>query len=74
MPKRRKPDSSFKRFNSSPEAIRFVVMIYVPFPRGLRNVEDLLSGRGIDTCHETVSFWWNRFGPIGSRCIPVAIS
>jgi transposase-like protein len=18
---------------------------------------------GIDTCHETVRFWWNRFGP-----------
>jgi putative transposase len=29
----------------------------------LRNVEDLLHERGIDICHETVRYWWNRFGP-----------
>jgi hypothetical protein len=29
-----------------------------------RNVEDLLAGRGIDISHETVRFWWNRFGPM----------
>jgi putative transposase len=29
-----------------------------------RNVEDLLSERGIDISHETVRFWWNRFGPV----------
>ncbi len=27
-------------------------------------VEDLLFERGIDICHETVRFWWNRFGPM----------
>ncbi len=26
--------------------------------------EDLLFERGIDICHETVRFWWNRFGPM----------
>ena len=35
-----------------------------PVPLSLRQVEDLLSGRGIDICHETVRFWWNRFGPL----------
>ncbi len=30
----------------------------------LRQVEDLLFERGIDICHETARFWWNRFGPI----------
>ena len=64
MPRRRKPDSPFKRFNSSPEVIRLVVMMYVRFPLSLRNVEDLLFERGIDICHETVRFWWNRFGPM----------
>ena len=64
MPRRRKPDSPFKRFNSSPEVIRLVMMMYVRFPLSLRNVEDLLFERGIDVCHETVRFWWNRFGPI----------
>lgn len=54
----------FRYFNSSPEVIRLVVMMYVRFPLSLRNVEDLLFERGIDICHETVRLWWNRFGPI----------
>ena len=41
-----------------------MVMMYVRFPLSLRNVEDLLHERGIDICHETVRFWWNRFGPM----------
>lgn len=41
-----------------------MVMMYVRFPLSLRNVEDLLAERGIDICHETVRFWWNRFGPM----------
>ena len=39
-------------------------MMYVRFPLSLRNVEDLLHERGIDLSHETVRFWWNRFGPM----------
>ena len=39
-------------------------MMYVRFPLSLRNVEDLLHERGIDICHETVRYWWNRFGPL----------
>jgi putative transposase len=39
-------------------------MMYVRYPLSLRNVEDLLAERGIDICHETVRFWWNRFGPM----------
>ena len=39
-------------------------MMYVRYPLSLRQVEDLLSERGIDICHETVRLWWNRFGPI----------
>jgi putative transposase len=61
---RAKPPSAFLRFNSSPEVIRLVVMMYVRFPLSLRNVEDLLFERGIDICHETVRHWWNRFGPM----------
>ena len=54
----------FRYFNSSPEIIRLTVMMYVRFPLSLRQVEDLLSERGIDICHETVRYWWNRFGPL----------
>jgi putative transposase len=54
----------FRYFNSSPEVIRLAVMMYVRYPLSLRNVEDPLGERGIDTSHETVRFWWNRFDPM----------
>ena len=54
----------FKGFQSSPEIIRLTVMMYIRFPLSLRNVEDLLHERGIDISHETVRFWWLRFGPM----------
>ena len=54
----------FRYFNSSPEVIRLVVMMYVRYPLLLRNVEDLLAERGIDISHEMARFWWNRFGPM----------
>ncbi len=57
----------FRYFNSSPEVIRLTVMMYIRYPLSLRQVEDLLFERGIDICHETVRFWWNRFGPILSK-------
>ena len=39
-------------------------MMYVRFPLSLRNVEDLLHERGVEVSHETVRYWWNRFGPM----------
>jgi putative transposase len=54
----------FRCFNSSPEVIRLAVMMYIRYPLSLRQVEDLLFERSIDIRHETVRFWWNRFGPI----------
>ena len=54
----------FRYFKTSPEIIRLAVMMYVRFPLSLRNVEDLLHERGIEVSHETIRFWWNRFGPI----------
>jgi len=35
-------------------------MLYIRYPLSLRQVEGLLFERGIDICHETVRFWWNR--------------
>ena len=52
-----KPPDPFRWFDSSPEVIRLVVMMYVKYPLSLRNVEDLLFERGIDICHETVRLW-----------------
>ncbi len=59
----------FRYFNSSPEVIRLAVMMYIRYPLSLRQVEDLMFERGIDICHETVRFWWNRFGPMFAAAI-----
>ncbi len=57
------PKNPFRYFDSLPEVIRLVMLMYVRYPLSLRNVEDLLAQRGVDICHETVRLWWNRFGP-----------
>jgi len=56
--------SPFRYFKTSPEIIRLGVMLYVRFPLSFWIVEDLLNERGVDVSHETVRFWWNRFGPL----------
>lgn len=56
--------SPFRHFKTSPEIIRLAVMLYIRFPFSLRNVEDLLHERGIEISHETVRYWWNKFGPM----------
>lgn len=56
--------SPFRYFKTSSEIIRLAVMLYIRFPLSLRNVEDLLHERGIEVSHETVRYWWNRFGPM----------
>lgn len=63
MSRKKPPASPFRYFNPSPEVIRLAVLMYVRYPLSLRNVEDLLFERVIDISHETVRFWWNRFGP-----------
>ena len=54
----------FRFFKTSPEIIRLAVMMSIRYPLSLRNVEDLLHGRGIDVTYDAVRFWWNRFGTI----------
>jgi putative transposase len=54
--------SPFRYFKTS--SIRLAVMLYVHYPLSLRYVEDLLYERGIEISHETVRFWWTRFGPM----------
>lgn len=43
--------------------------MYDRFPLSLRNVEDLLHERGVEISHETVRFWWHRFGPMFASVI-----
>ncbi|WP_281282895.1 DDE-type integrase/transposase/recombinase [Rubellimicrobium rubrum] len=56
--------SPFRCLKTSPEVIRLAAMLDLRFPLSLRNVEDLLHERGIEVSHETVRFWWQRFGPM----------
>ena len=56
--------SLFPYFRTSLEIIRLAVKLHVRFPLSLRNAEDLLHERGVDVSHETVRFWWQRFGPM----------
>tara|TARA_B100000686_G_scaffold352587_2_gene455108 strand:- start:2727 stop:3425 length:699 start_codon:yes stop_codon:yes gene_type:complete len=57
----------FKYYKSSPEIIKLAIMYYVRYPLSLRNIEDILHERGINICHETIRYWWNKLGPIVAR-------
>jgi putative transposase len=57
----------FKYYKTSPEIIKLAVMCYVRFPLSLRQVEDILHERGIDICHETIRYWWNKFGTLFAK-------
>jgi transposase-like protein len=58
-----KPDPD-KGFQSSPEIIHLVAIPYVRCPLSLRNVEDLLHGRGVAISRETVRFWLHRLAHV----------
>ncbi len=57
----------FKYYKTSPEIIKLAVMYYIRYPLSLRQVEDILHELGIDVCHETVRYWWNKFGALFSK-------
>jgi putative transposase len=57
----------FKYFKTSPEIIKLAVMYYIRYPLSLRQVEDILHERGIDICHETIRYWWNKFGTLFAK-------
>ena len=69
MARSKSTPNPFRWFDSSPEVIQLVVMMYVRYPLSLRNVEDLAFERGIDICHETVRKWVDRFGPMFASTI-----
>ena len=52
----------YKRHRFPAEIIAHAVWLYYRFPLSLRDVEDLLSERGIDVSFHTVSEWAAKFG------------
>jgi transposase-like protein len=54
---------SFARHQFPPDVIRHAVWLHLRFTLSFRDVEDLLSERGLDLSYETVRRWVLKFGP-----------
>ena len=52
-----------------PEIISYAVWLYHRFCLSFRDVEDLLTERGVQVSYESVSQWCNRFGPQYARIL-----
>src|SRR5450631_887985 len=55
---------SFKRRRFPPDIIRQAVWLYFRFTLSFRDVEEVLSERGIDVSNETIRCWALKFGRI----------
>jgi putative transposase len=53
---------SFKRHRFPPDVIRQAVWLYFRFTLSLRDVEEMLAERGIETNYETIRCWTLKFG------------
>lgn len=54
---------SFKRHRFPADIIRHGVWLYFRFTLSFRDVEEMLSQRGIDVSYETIRCWTIKFGP-----------
>ncbi len=57
------PAPSYHGYRFHPEIISHAVWLYHRFALSLRDVEDLLSERGIVVSYETIRQWCEKFGP-----------
>jgi len=53
----------YKRHRFSSEIIQYAVWLYFKFNLSHRDIEDLLSERGIQVSYEAIRLWCNKFGP-----------
>ena len=53
---------SFKRHRFPPDVIRRAVWLYFRFTLSLRDVEEMLAERGIETNYQTIRCWALKFG------------
>jgi transposase-like protein len=56
--------SAYHRHRFPPDIIQYAVWLYCRFTLSHRDVEDLLSERGIDVSYETVRRWVLKFGAL----------
>jgi transposase-like protein len=55
---------SYSGYRYPPGIIHHAIWLYLRFTLSLRDVEDLLSERGIAVSYETIRRWVNHFGPM----------
>jgi putative transposase len=55
------------RHQFPPDIIRHAVWLYLRFTLSFRDVEDLLTERGLDLSYETVRRWVLKFGPLFAK-------
>ncbi len=60
---------SYRRYRFHPDIIQQAVWLYFRFTMSYRDVEDLLTERGIDVSYETVRLWVLKFGRAYARRI-----
>jgi putative transposase len=53
----------YKRYRFPPEIIQYAVWLYHRFNLSHRDIEDLMSQRGIEVSYESIRLWCNKFGP-----------
>jgi putative transposase len=58
---------SYRRHRFPPEIIQHAIWLYRRFTLSSRDVEELLSERGLDVSYETVRHWVLKFGPVIAR-------
>src|SRR6266851_5741252 len=58
---------SYSRHRFPPDVIRCAVWLYVRFTLSYRDVEDLLTERGLAISNETIRRWVLKFGPVVTR-------
>ena len=54
---------SYRRHRFPPHIIQHAIWLYARFSLSYRDIEDLLSERGLDVSYETVRRWVHKFGP-----------
>ena len=57
----------YKRHRFPPEIIQYAVWLYYRFNLSHRDIEYLLSERGIEVSCEAIRLWCNKFGPEYAR-------
>ena len=63
----KRAESPYKRHRFPPEIIRYAVWLYYRFNLSTRDIEDLLTERGIVFSYESIRLWCIKFGPIYAK-------